>query len=279
VYDTSSSNVSPFRIQQSKALETFGLACPSATMSCVFNTANVERMRIQPGGFVGIGTSNPATTLNVKGRLRIDALSAGDSASVIEMANLAGQINYFFNDGVGNYIIDPVGNVGIGITPTQKLHVNGNVLANNVAVPSDERIKEHLVDANTEDNLNHILALQVKHYDYTSNYVEYCNKDDTSNYGFIAQQVEQVIPNAVKTGPFSIQKSLGNGTFETIQHWDDFKVVQKELIFTEAVGAIQELHKIIQAQKAQIEELELTNLAQEETISNILERLEALENN
>jgi hypothetical protein len=279
VFDTSSGNISPFRIAQNKSLETFGLACPSATMSCVFNTANVERMRIQPGGNVGIGLTNPSTALNVKGRFRIDALSAGDSASVIEMANLAGQINYFFNDAVGNYIMDPVGGVGIDITPTEKLHVNGNILATGTITPSDERIKENITDANTGDNLDHILALQVKHYDYTSNYVEYCNKEDITNYGFIAQQVEQVIPNAVKTGNFYIQKSLGNGSFETIQHWDDFKTINKDLIFTEAVGAIQELHKIIQAQKAQIEALELTNLAQEETISNILERLEALENN
>jgi hypothetical protein len=213
-------------------------------------------MNLTRDGNVGIGTNTPTNRLQIVGRFRIDALSNGDSASVIEMRNFGGSSNFFFNDSSGNYIIDPVGNVGIDITPTQKLHVNGNVLANNVPVPSDQRIKENIVDAITEDNLNHILALQVKHYDYTENFVKYCNKDDTSNYGFIAQQVEQVIPNAVKTIPFSIQKSNRDGTYETIEHFDDFKIVQKELIFTEAVGAIQELYKIIQLQKTHIEQLE-----------------------
>jgi hypothetical protein len=228
-------------------------------------------MTLQRDGNVGIGTTTPTNRLQIVGRFRIDALSAGDSASVIEMRNFGGSSNFFFNDSSGNFILDPVGNVGIDITPTQKLHVNGNVLANNVPVPSDRRIKENIVDANTEDNLNHILALQVKHYDYTENFVKYCNKDDTSNYGFIAQQVEQVIPNAVKTIPFSIQKSNRDGTYETIEHFDDFKIVQKELIFTEAVGAIQELYKIIESQKERINNLE-------SLVISLVNRVNALEN-
>jgi len=264
-----------------------------------FFTNNVGRMFINNNGDVGIGTDvSPSQKLQVNGNI----LAFGNDASLFVGGNtssgesgirLVSFDNIGFMDIKGtsiNFRVDNTngasqrmtilsnGRVGINTsTPSETLNVNGNILATGSITPSDERIKENIVNANTDDNLNHILAIQVKHYDYTDNYVEYCNKDDTPNYGFIAQQVEQVIPNAVKTVPFTISTQLEDGTFETIQHWDDFKIVQKDLIFTEAVGAIQELHKIIQAQKAQIEALELTNLAQEETISNILERLEALE--
>ena len=264
----------------------------------IFGNTTTETMRIANNGNVGINTNNPSQRLTVNGNI---FASGNDSSLFVGGNTTAGNSgirlvsfdNIGFMDTKGtaiNFRVDNTngasqrmtilsnGNVGINtFTPSQTLNVNGNILATGSITPSDERIKENIVNANTDDNLNHILAIQVKHYDYTDNYVEYCNKDDTPNYGFIAQQVEQVIPNAVKTVPFTISTQLEDGTFETIQHWDDFKIVQKDLIFTEAVGAIQELHKIIQLQKAQIEALELTNLAQEETISNILERLEALE--
>jgi hypothetical protein len=242
-----------------------------------FFTNNVERMNINAIGDIGIGTTNPAQRLTVNGNI----LASGNDASLFVGGNTsagASGIRLVSFDNIGfmdtkgtaiNFRVDNStgasqrmtilsnGNVGINTsTPSQTLTVNGNILATGTITPSDERIKENIEVANTSDNLNHILAIQVKHYDYTDNYVEYCNKDDTPNYGFIAQQVEQVIPNAVKTVPFTISRQLEDGTSEVVEHYNDFKIVQKELIFTEAIGAIQELHKIITALKARVAALE-----------------------
>jgi hypothetical protein len=243
-----------------------------------FGSFNPNWLSINPGNSnIGIGTNNPSFRLDVRGEASISF--DGTNRLILGADGNQPYIGgYLGNDLriLANYIeairIKQNGNVGIGINaPTEKLHVNGNILANGSIFPSDIRIKENIVNADTADNLKHILALQVKHYDYTNNYVEYCNKDDTSNYGFIAQQVEKVIPNAVKTIPFNITKKLDNGTFETIEHYDDFKVIQKDLIFTELVGALQEQQKIIDSQKARIDYLE-------STMETILTRLTQLEN-
>ncbi|MFN5629315.1 MAG: hypothetical protein ACK48W_08505, partial [Bacteroidota bacterium] len=37
----------------------------------LFRTNNVERMRIQPNGFVGIGVANPTQRLDIFGNLRV----------------------------------------------------------------------------------------------------------------------------------------------------------------------------------------------------------------
>jgi hypothetical protein len=115
-------------------------------------TAGTERLRIQPDGKVGIGTSNPAVKLHLTGnRVRLE--SAGkqldlraDGASVDIQSDTH---NLFLHSagpaGRNNVIINPFGgegNVGIGTgAPSDKLHVVGNVRANDVVLASDARLK------------------------------------------------------------------------------------------------------------------------------------------
>jgi len=102
-----------------------------------------------------------------------------------------------------NYIVYKDGNVGIGVTyPTATLDiftadtsnsikVNSSIWAQSALLySSDMRIKKNIIDIDDNQALAQILAIEPKIYDYIE-------KDNKNVYGFIAQQVASVIPNAI----------------------------------------------------------------------------------
>jgi predicted DNA-binding antitoxin AbrB/MazE fold protein/FtsZ-binding cell division protein ZapB len=148
--------------------------------------------------------------------------------------------------------------------------------------------------------------------------VQYTKKDKIQNgnklhYGFIAQEVEEVIPNAVNTGTgeVPILKPFENVSFEDgveytilVKNGDDikemkfktgdarpvgdiivksktvndFKSITYDMIFTVAVGAIQEQQKEIEAFKAEIEALKAQNANLKAENTSIKSDVEALKN-
>ena len=102
---------------------------------------------------------------------------------------------------------------------------------------SDSRIKENQKEYNIEDSLNHIKSLKVK---------SYYNTDASANeVGLIAQEVAQVIPDAVSTHDLSQFGKLS-----------DFKMLSYEKVFIHTIGAIQSLVRSIQELNQRIVELE-----------------------
>jgi hypothetical protein len=107
-----------------------------------------------------------------------------------------------------NYILYKDGNVGIGTNaPTATLDIfTANAARNSVKVnnsiwaqtgvvySSDARIKKDIVDIDDGDALAKIMSIQPKIYDYIDSHR---HKNKTDVYGFIAQQVGEVIPNAI----------------------------------------------------------------------------------
>lgn len=84
------------------------------------------------------------------------------------------------------------GNVGVNVTPTEKLHVNGNILATgDVTAYSDIRVKENV------EQLDGALAavLQLRGVTYT----KIGSQEEGRQLGLIAQEVERVVPEVVKT--------------------------------------------------------------------------------
>ena len=94
------------------------------------------------------------------------------------------------NDNDDHIILSPSGNVGIGTeTPTTKLHVSGDVTATSYNANSDSRIKSNILSINSEFSLDSLRKLKPSSY----NLIE---KPDKLVYGFIAQEVKDVIPEA-----------------------------------------------------------------------------------
>jgi hypothetical protein len=66
-----------------------------------------------------------------------------------------------------------------------------------IASSSDSRIKEDIQDINDDTALNMILAIEPKTYKY----IDKVAKGDKKVYGFIAQQIKEVLPDAVSLQP------------------------------------------------------------------------------
>jgi hypothetical protein len=166
----------------------------NAAIPLAFNTNATERMRITSGGNVLIGLTSSSNKFTV---------SAGGTFPDLYV-NSSG--------GIGSY------NFGTGL-----IYSNAGILSN--TAPSDKRLKENINDISW--GLTDILKLRP---------VTFYWKDDRINqgvqFGFIAQEVLDVMPEAIK------------------EFGDDVKYLglEKDAIYATLVKAIQE-------QQAQIEEL------------------------
>lgn len=143
------------------------------------------------------------------------------------------------------------GNVGIGTTaPAQRLHVAGNVLANNVGVPSSIRFKDHV--APMGDALERLLKLEGVRFDWKPEYAK--ERGFVHDVGFVAEDVEKVFPEIV----------LKDG---------DGKVVGMDYSRVTAVA----VEAIKQLREEQKKEIELLRGEKDREIAELKERLERLE--
>jgi hypothetical protein len=98
---------------------------------------------------------------------------------------------YFRNNSLtGDFTISPY-------TPTSRIcaKFNDSILltGGTFVISSDIRIKENIQDINDYSVLQRFLAIKPKTYKY----IDKIKKEDSRVYGFIAQQVKNVIPDAV----------------------------------------------------------------------------------
>lgn len=127
------------------------------------------------------------------------------------------------------------------------INANGSIYGAAFIYNSDIRLKKNVQPL--EGNLSKVLQLQPVSYNWIDS-----NKSPTIQPGFIAQDVEKVIPEIVHTNASSTIKGVDYVLFAPV-----------------LVGSVQELNQKIEAQQKQI-------AAQQEQIDVLMEKFEALSN-
>jgi hypothetical protein len=103
----------------------------------------------------------------------------------------------YWTKGSGGFAYDP-GNRNFGVEVDNYLEAQG------VLVTSDERIKTNIKDIEDDKALQELRLLCPKTYSYKDTFI----RGDTETIGFIAQEVQKVLPRAVTTGTKSIPNIL-----------------------------------------------------------------------
>ncbi|KYQ88188.1 NDT80/PhoG-like protein [Tieghemostelium lacteum] len=151
----------------------------------------------------------------------------------------------------GQDIIYTNGKVGINTTnPSQELTVNGNMLVTGeLFKPSDRRIKRNIKE-DQSDHWEKINQLKLYEYDRVkmNGYDKQSAAGDQSNVvaekGFIAQEVQKVMPNAVKlAGDVQLQ----DGT--TVPN---LLVVNDRVLLMENIGATQQIGRTLKNEQQHI---------------------------
>ncbi len=177
-------------------------------------SSSTELMKLKGTGELGIGITSPSFRLEVNGRMKIHSGGSNATSAGIWFNNNANTTNTGFvgmeNDnsigfygtgtpnGWGMVMEISTGNVGIGTSsPTQKLHVIGNILATGTITPSDYRYKKNIQPL--ENALAKLQQLNGVTYEMNRQAFPEWNFENNRQYGLIAQEVEKVFPEMVKT--------------------------------------------------------------------------------
>lgn len=189
----------------------------SGAANLIFKTSLNERMRITSGGQVQISSpiSDALKLTNTNSGAYNGVLIQNDASNQVVLGmggsavggtnqnrGYSGTVSnvdyYLITNNTARLLVTSAGNVGIGTTsPSYTLHVNGSVAGTSAYVNlSDKRYKKDILPI--ENALDKILALNGVTFNWDKESTD-MNLDDNNHIGLIAQDVEQIIPQAVVT--------------------------------------------------------------------------------
>jgi len=216
------------------------------------------------GGFVGVGTSAPLTTLTVgnaggtvSGEITIyPQASTNEGGQITFKKSLSGSTLDWIVDQYGTtaadsrlrifagasdangLIIKENGFIGLGTnTPTVRLQVSGDIIANSIAGSSDIRFKKDI--STIENPLAKVMQLRGVNFNWNTSAFPQRMFSEKRTMGFIAQEVEKVVPEIVQT------ESTTEG----------YKSVQYDKVVALLVEAVKAQQKQIQQLKREVKKL------------------------
>ncbi|XP_040026184.2 myelin regulatory factor-like protein [Gasterosteus aculeatus] len=145
------------------------------------------------------------------------------------------------------------GRVGINTdSPDEALVVCGNAtVMGAIMQPSDRRAKENIQEVDSEEQLRRITQMRIVEFDYKPEFASSMGINHTHQTGIIAQEVKELLPSAVT--------EVGDVSCSDGEKIHNFLMVDKEQIFMENVGAVQQLSKLTDNLETRIQELEVWN--------------------
>jgi len=158
--------------------------------------ANTSVMTLRHDGNVGIGTTDPVAKLHIQG---------GGAGTISAPTDSASGRRYWYG-APGSTYYENLGD-NISLSKTLSLFCNSAGAMSELIIgpwmtfTSDRRIKQNIVEIIDDDALQKIRLLKPCTY----NYKDYIDNGTNKVYGFIAQEVKEILPYAVNenTGPLS----------------------------------------------------------------------------
>jgi len=157
-------------------------------------TRDGNAVMLRSNGCLGVATNTPGFPIHANG--------VGPNTSL----GNSSQVRWFhpthnmLNVGTGNNG-NALGWSGISVYGSHDLCAGDHIVAHNGTVGgSDERIKKNIVDADDSECLEVLRQLKPKKYQYK----DVINKGETYVWGFIAQEVANVLPHSTQLRPEAI---------------------------------------------------------------------------
>jgi len=180
-----------------------------------YDDGGVLALRIADGGNVGIGTKTPSSRLHVQGAVQAHTQFLGQPSDSATEPSFSWATDT--NTGLYLPVVDQLGvvtggvermrviangNVGIGTnTPSSRLHVIGDIYCSgDVTAFSDARFKTDL--KRIENALEKVNMI--------SGYTYKIVNENGRHAGLLAQELQQVLPEVVKTNDDHLSVAYGN---------------------------------------------------------------------
>jgi hypothetical protein len=169
--------------------------------------------------------------------------------------------NRFIQNGQLRFkILGSNGNVGIGTaSPTQRLHVNGNIFATGNITPSDMRLK-NLMKSDNLPGLSEVLKIEVVRYQYNG---KAGISSAEPHIGVVAQELQKIAPALVGEYMHVEEDEFGEKVAE-----ETYLNIRDSEIKYMLVNAIQEQQVMIEELQSQIEELKASTASVNDRVSS-----------